>query len=299
MKVLISGASGLVGTALSEELKKEGHDVLRLVRREPRSPGEVQWDTERGIHDTSSLHVDAVVHLAGESIAEGRWNDAKKRRILESRKQGTRALAESLAKLPTKPKVLVSASAIGYYGDRGSETLTESSTSGSNFVAEVCREWEAATQPAVDAGLRVVNVRIGVVLAAEGGALKKMLLPFQLGAGGKLGSGDQVMSWVGLTDVVGILRHAIETDGLAGPVNATSPNAVTNLEYTKTLGRVLSRPTIFPMPAFAARLAFGQMADELLLASADVKPKVLQESGYTFRQPELEACLRSVLNKPS
>ena len=299
MNVLISGASGLVGSALAAELKKEGHQVLRLVRSTPKSSDEVQWDTERGIHDVSSLAVDAVVHLAGESIAEGRWSAAKKQRILESRKQGTRALCESLAKMTSKPKVLVSASAIGYYGDRGNEALTESSTSGSNFVAEVCREWEAATQPAVDAGLRVVNVRIGVVLAAEGGALKKMLLPFQMGAGGKLGSGDQMMSWVALQDVVGILRHGIETEGLAGPVNATSPNAVTNLEYTKTLGRVLGRPTIFPMPAFAARLAFGQMADELLLASSDVKPKVLQDTGYTFRQPELEDCLRSVLNKPS
>lgn len=299
MNVLISGASGLVGNALSAELEKEGHNVLRLVRRAPKSSDEVQWDTERGIHDPGSLTVDAAVHLAGESIAEGRWTTAKKQRILESRTKGTRALCESLAKLEQKPKVLVSASAIGYYGDRGKEALTESSTSGSNFVAEVCRGWEEATQPAVDAGLRVVIVRIGVVLARDGGALKKMLLPFQMGVGGKLGSGEQVMSWVALADVVGILQHGLETDGLAGPVNATSPNSVTNSEYTKTLGRVLGRPTIFPVPAFAARLAFGQMADELLLASSDVKPTVLEATGYTFRQPELEDCLRSVLNKPS
>lgn len=299
MIVLVSGASGLVGTALCQELCQDGHQVLRLVRRAPTGDDEVRWSTETGIENADSLEVDAVVHLAGESIAEGRWTGAKKQRILESRSKGTRALCESLTQLKRRPEVLVSASAIGFYGDRGQETLSEQSSSGSNFVAEVCREWEAATGSASDAGIRVVNLRIGVVLAAHGGALKKMLLPFQLGAGGKLGSGDQYMSWIGLGDVVGAIRHCISTRSLSGPVNATAPGAATNLEYTKTLGRVLGRPTIAPMPAFAARLVFGQMADELLLASARVEPTRLEETGYAFRAPELEPCLREALNRPS
>lgn len=299
MKILVSGASGLVGTALVGELRREGHEVLRLVRRVPSSGDEVRWDASSGIEGAEALEVDAVVHLAGESIAEGRWTADKKRRILESRTRGTQALCESLARMKRRPSVLVSASAIGFYGDRGSEVLTEESSSGDNFVAEVCRGWESATELASQAGIRVVHLRIGVVLAGQGGALKKMLLPFLMGAGGKLGSGDQYMSWVGLDDVVGAIRHCIAHEELSGPVNATAPGAVTNSEYTKTLGRVLRRPTIAPMPAFAARLVFGQMADELLLASARVRPTRLEESGYAFRAPELESCLRIALNRPS
>jgi uncharacterized protein (TIGR01777 family) len=299
MIVLVSGASGLVGTALVQELRQEGHEVLRLVRRAPAAADEVRWDADSGVESAEQLEVDAVVHLAGESIAEGRWSDAKKRRILESRTKGTRALCESIARMKRRPSVLVSASAIGFYGDRGDEVLGEESASGSNFVADVCRQWEAATELAAQAGVRVVNLRIGVVLAGHGGALKKMLLPFLLGAGGKLGSGDQYMSWIGLDDVVGAIRHCLVTESLSGPVNATSPNPVTNVVYTKTLGRVLKRPTIAPMPGFAARLVFGQMADELLLASARVRPTRLEESGYAFRSAELEPCLRVALNRPS
>lgn len=300
MKVLVSGASGLVGSAVIPALTGGGHEVVQLVRSQPR-PGasEVRWDPQAGEIDAAGLKgVEAAVHLAGESIATGRWTAARKARILESRVKGTQLLAEALAGLEQPPKVLVSASAVGYYGDRGEETLTEDSGSGSAFfLSNVCRQWEAATEPAAGAGIRVVNLRFGVILSAAGGALPRLLTPFRMGVGGRLGSGRQFMAWIAIDDVIGAIVHAVGTESLQGPVNAVAPQPVTNREFTKTLGRVLGRPTVFPMPAFAARLAFGQMADELLLASQRVEPTKLLASGYQFRLPDLEAALRHVLGK--
>jgi hypothetical protein len=248
-----------------------------------------------GSIDTSGLQgVEAVVHLAGENIAE-RWTAAKKANIRDSRANGTRVLCEALTGLTPLPKVLVSASAIGYYGDRGAEVLTEDSASGSGFLAEVCRAWEVATEPAHQRGIRVVRLRFGVVLSAAGGALAKMLPPFRLGLGGTLGSGRQYMSWIALDDAVGAIHHAVVTEPLQGPTNAVAPQPVTNQAFTKALGSVLRRPTLLPLPAFAARLIFGEMADELLLASTRVQPAKLQASGYSFRYPELEGALRHVL----
>jgi uncharacterized protein len=296
MNILVTGASGLIGSALVSFLATAGHDVRRLVRSQPR-PGEkaFRWDPMAGSIETGALEgLEAVVHLAGESLAE-RWTAEKKIRIRDSRVKGTRLLSESLARMTTPPKVLVSASAIGYYGDRGGEILTEESPAGRGFLAEVCRAWEAATEPARRKGIRVVPLRFGVVLSGAGGALGKMLPPFRMGLGGVLGSGQQYMSWVALDDAVGAIHHAMMTESLQGPVNAMSPNAVTNQEFTKTLGKVIGRPTIVPMPAFAARLMFGEMADELLLASARAQPAKLLASGYTFHYPELEAALRHLL----
>jgi hypothetical protein len=239
---------------------------------------------------------DAVVHLAGESIAS-RWTEKRKERILRSRVDGTRLLAESLARLKQAPRVLVSASAIGYYGDRGSETVSETSPPGSGFLAEVCQAWESATQRATESGIRVVNVRTGVVLSTRGGALKKMLLPFRLGIGGKVGSGEQYMSWISLADQIRTLIHAIRTDSLRGPVNAVAPAPVTNAVFTKALGRALHRPTVLPMPAFAARLVFGEMADALLLASMRVIPRRLLASGFFFKDREIEPTLARIVKE--
>jgi uncharacterized protein (TIGR01777 family) len=298
MKIAITGASGLVGTALADRLAADGHEVLRVVRRVSDRRDEAAWDPDTGqIELEKFAGVDGVVHLAGESIAQGRWNAAKKARIRDSRVDVTQKLCEHLAGMSAKPRVLVSASAIGYYGDQGDRVCTEDSPPGDTFLAKVCRDWETATQPAADAGMRVVNTRIGVVLSPKGGALAKMLLPFKLGVGGKIGNGRQYWSWVSLDDLVGIITHALMTESLRGPVNAVSPNPVTNLEFTKTLGRVLGRPTIFPMPAFAARLALGEMADELLLSSARVVPTKLQESRYQFRHTILEESLRDLLSR--
>lgn len=291
MKTLISGSTGLVGTALIASLRRKGHEVVRLVRK-PAGPGEVFWDPAAGKIDAASLKgIEGVVHLAGENIAAGRWTSAVKRRIRESRVDGTSLLAKSLAALTPAPRVLVSASAIGYYGDRGGELLTEAAPPGTNFLAEVCVAWEKAARPAADAGIRVVFPRIGVVLSAKGGALAKMLLPFKLGVGGVVGPGDQYMSWIDLDDLVGVIEECLLDDSLAGPVNAVAPKAVTNREFTKALGRALHRPTIFPMPAFAARLAFGEMADQLLLASANVDASRIQKAGYAFQYPDIDASL--------
>ncbi|MBI3300786.1 MAG: TIGR01777 family protein [Deltaproteobacteria bacterium] len=299
MKILVTGASGLVGSALVPFLTTGGHAVTRLVRSQPRTgAAEVRWDPEAGILDTASLAgVDAVVHLAGENIAAGRWTAERKARIRDSRVKGTKTLCETLARLAQPPTVLVSASATGYYGDRGEELLREESASGSGFLAEVCRAWEAATEPAVQKGIRVVLLRIGIVLSPAGGALAKMLLPFKMGVGGVIGSGEQYMSWIGLDDVVGAIHHALMADTLRGPVNAVAPDAVTNREFTKTLGWVLGRPTVFPLPVFAARLAFGEIADELLLASTRVEPARLAATEYQFRHPDLEGALRYLLGR--
>jgi uncharacterized protein (TIGR01777 family) len=297
MKILITGSTGLVGNAICEKLGAEGHDFFSLVRREPRGEREIRWNPEGGTIDSAALEgFDAVIHLAGEGIA-GRWTAAKKQRIRDSRLKGTRLLCKSLAKLARPPRVLLSASAVGFYGNRGNEILTETSAPGNTFLSKLCTEWEAAADHADQNETRVVKLRLGVVLSRKGGALQKMLLPFKLGAGGIIGNGKQYWSWVAIDDVVGAVRHALTTETLRGAVNVVAPNPVTNREFTKTLGSVLSRPTIFPMPAFAARLAFGEMADELFLASARVHPARLLESGFKFQHAELNDALRHLLGR--
>jgi uncharacterized protein len=295
MKVAISGASGMVGQQLTESLRGRGNEVL-AVTRSAASTDSLTWDPQQGKLDEGRLAgVDAFVHLAGENISQGRWNSAKKARIRESRVQGTRLVAETLARMTDGPKTLISASAIGYYGDRAADICQESDSPGTDFLADVCVAWEAATAAAEAAGIRVIKLRIGVVLSPKGGALAKMLLPFRLGAGGVIGSGKQYFSWIALDDLVEVIDFALQHSSLSGPVNAVSPQAVTNHEYTKTLGKVLGRPTIFPMPAFAARLAFGEMADALLLSSTRVVPNRLKEEGYEFKHAELEPALRTML----
>lgn len=298
MNVLATGSSGLIGSALLSSLSPAGHRITRLVRSQPRAEaGEFYWDPQTGQLDAAGLErADAVVHLAGESIAE-RWTPQKKVRIRDSRVKGTRLLCDALARLENPPRVLVNASAIGYYGDRGDAVLQEESAPGSGFLAEVCREWEGATESAARAGIRVVRLRIGVVLSRKGGALARMLLPFRLGAGGRIGSGKQYMSWIAIDDLVGAIQHTLTTPELQGPINAVSPNPATNSEFTKTLGKVLGRPTLLPMPAFAVRLAFGQMGEDLLLASSRVQPVRLEASGFAFRFAELEGALRHVLGR--
>lgn len=298
MKVLITGSTGLIGSALVPFLTAGGHEVTRLVRSEPREGGsEFQWDPDAGEIDPGAFAgTDAVVHLAGENIS-GRWTEAKKARILESRVGGTRTVAQALAGLSEPPKVLVGSSAVGYYGDRGDEVLAEESSSGSLFLSEVCRQWEAATEPAAKKGIRVVNLRTAPVLTPAGGPLAQLLTPFRLGLGGVVGSGRQYFPWITIDDLIGAIHHALITDSVRGPVNAAAPQQVTNHEFTKTLGRVLGRPTLFPLPAFAARLAFGEVADELLLASQRVEPVRLLASGYRFRFSDLEAALRHLLGK--
>ncbi len=299
LHVVVSGSTGLVGSALIPFLTTGGHRVTRLVRSRPQhGDEEIRWDPIAGSIETAGLEgIDAVVHLAGENITAGRWTAATKARIKESRVRGTRLLCEALAHLHQPPKVLVCASAIGYYGDRGATTVDEDSAAGTGFLADVCRAWEAATAPASDAGIRVVHLRCGVVLTAAGGALAKLLLPFRLGVGGRLGSGRQYMSWIGIDDVLGVILHTIRTGALRGAVNAVAPPPVTNFDFTKALGRVLSRPTLFPVPAVVARLAFGEMADEMLLASTRVAPARLQATQYAFRHPNLDAALRHTLGR--
>jgi uncharacterized protein (TIGR01777 family) len=299
MKILVSGSSGLVGTALVARLKKDGHEVVPLVRSKP-APGVpgVHWHPLTGIVEHEALEgFDAVVHLAGENIASGRWSAERKARIRDSRVQGTRLLCGAFERLQRPPRMLACASAVGYYGSRGDELLTEASSAGTGFLAEVCREWEQATAPAADRGVRVVSMRIGVILSPLGGALQRMLLPFKLGGGGIIGSGKQYWSWITLDDVVGAIDHVLKTEALRGPVNFVAPNPATNHEFTKTLGRVLHRPTVLPMPAFAARLALGEMADELLLSSTRVDPVRLKETDYKFSHPNLEEALRHLLGK--
>jgi uncharacterized protein (TIGR01777 family) len=296
MKVLISGATGLIGSSLAQELKSGGHHVTSLTRS-PTGENNISWDPDAGTVDGSLEGTDAVVHLAGESIAEGRWTVSKKRRIMDSRKKGTRLLAETIAGLTTPPRVMVSASAVGYYGDRADEVLREDSRPGSDFLAEVCKAWEAAADPAREAGIRVVHTRFGIVLSLEGGALGTMLPIFKLGGGGRIGRGRQWWSWVAIDDVVGTIHHALENDSVEGPVNVGSLNPMTNAEYTRVLGKVLNRPTVLPVPAPAIRLALGGIADALLLASQRMDPAKLKETGYRFRHPELEGALRHLLER--
>jgi hypothetical protein len=304
MKIIVTGSTGLVGRSLVRSLLAGGHQVTRMVRGASQTADaqatttDVRWDVDAGrVEEPSALEGhDAVVHLAGESVSE-KWTPERKRRILESRVRGTRLISETVAALERRPRVLVSASAIGFYGDRGEEVLTEASASGGDFLSEVCREWEKATLAASQAGVRVVNLRIGIVLSAEGGALPKMLTPFKFGVGGRIGSGRQYMSWIDLDDLVGVIRHAIENDSLRGAVNTVAPQPVTNAQFTETLGRVLGRPTLFPVPAFAVKLAFGEMGETLLLGGQRVEPAQLKASGYKFAYTNLEDSLRHVLKK--
>ncbi|HEV2829461.1 MAG TPA: TIGR01777 family oxidoreductase [Pyrinomonadaceae bacterium] len=298
MKILIGGSHGLVGTALVKSWEAAGHEISRLVRHYPNSPSEIEWSPDRYSIALARIEgFDAVVNLAGESIAEGRWTDEKKRRIRESRVKGTKLLGDALANLASPPKTFICASAIGYYGNRGDEILTESSAPGDDFLAQVCVEWEKATALATEKGIRVVNARFGVILDANGGALKKMLPPFRMGIGGRIGSGKQWMSWIALLDVIGALNFALGTEALRGPVNFVTPNPVTNAEFTKTLGKVLSRPTLFPIPAFAVRLMFGEMGEALLLGGQRVAPEHLKSSGYQFQYSQLEPALAAILQK--
>ena len=295
-RVLVSGVSGPIGTALLPSLNARGYEVTRLVRSPASGEGQINWDPAKPLAPESVSGFAAVIHLAGESIV-GRWTEAKKKRIRESRVGPTRNLAQSLAKAKDRPRVFVTASAIGYYGDRGDEVLRESSAPGKGFLAEVCRDWEAASQPAADAGIRSVQLRTGLVLSPDGGALQKMVLPFRLGIGGNIGNGRQWWSWIDIQDWVGALHHILKTDLLQGAVNLVAPRPVTNAEFTKILASVISRPAIFPMPAFAARLAFGQMADELLLASQRVEPAKLISSGYPFHYSDLRKALEAILKR--
>jgi uncharacterized protein (TIGR01777 family) len=290
MKIAVTGSTGLVGSALVPLLTDGGHDVVRMSRPS-------QWDPEKGTVDATALAGrEALIHLAGENIAAGRWTGARKARIRDSRIRSTKLIADTLARMRQPPQVLISASAIGYYGDRGREVLREDSGPGTGFLADVCRQWEAATDSATRKGIRVVHLRIGVVLSAKGGALPKMLFPFKVGIGGKIGSGEQYWSWISLEDLCSAIVHCIHASGLHGPVNAVSPSPVTNLEFTRALGRVLHRPTIFPLPAFAARLVLGEMADALLLASARVEPAKLMGSRFVFGHKDLEPALEELLH---
>jgi len=297
--IVVTGASGLIGKRLVASLESAGRRVLRAVRRDVRDPArEFLWDPAQGRIDRDKLvGVDAVVHLAGANVAGKRWTPAYKKLLIESRVQGTQLISEAIAALEPKPRVLTCASAIGFYGDRGDELVDESSPSGDGFLPDLCLQWERACQPARDAGIRVANMRIGVVLTPDGGALAKMLTPFKLGAGGVIGSGRQYMSWIALVDLVRAIGQVLDDDQLSGPVNLVAPSPATNREFTKTLGKVLSRPTLFPMPAFAARLAFGEMADELLLSSTRVAPTALKRSSFRFDHAELESALRHLLGK--
>jgi uncharacterized protein len=295
-KVLITGSSGAVGQAILSRLQHDGYAVTRLVRHAPTSPFEIPWEPMQPIDPAVLSGFDAVIHLAGESIM-GRWNQAKKAAIRNSRVVGTRHLAEALAQAPQKPRVLVSASAVGYYGDRGNEILGEEATPGRGFLAEVCQQWETAGAPAAAAGIRVVHLRVGMVLSPSGGALGAMKIPFSFGVGGRIGSGKQWMSWVDVRDLADAFVYAIKNEALSGPVNAVSPNAVTNAEFTRALGKAMSRPTVFPLPGFAARLVLGEMADDLLLASQHVKPARLLAANFPFHYADLAASLRANLKK--
>ena len=296
---LISGASGLLGSSLVPFLTTGGHRVIRLVRKSPLSAtNEVLWDPASGLLDLDGIeNIDVVIHLAGESIGQGRWTKEKKKKIVESRNKSTALIAEKIAKFDPLPKVLISASAIGYYGNRGDEPLTEEDTCGADFISGVCSEWEQAAAPARIKGIRTVFLRIGIALTPLGGALNKLLLPFKLGLGGKIGPGNQYMSWIGIDDIIGAIYHVASDDKVEGPVNAVAPNPVTNLEFTKILGKVLSRPTLFSVPETAIRLAFGEMGREILLSSTRVMPNKLLETGYRFRNPDLEGALRHLLGK--
>jgi uncharacterized protein len=297
MKILVTGSSGLVGSALLSFLKTEGYEVFKLVRaRSELHPDEIAWTPDQGVISPELLEgFDAIVHLAGENISDSRWTEQKKKKILDSRVIGTRLLCQALSTLKQPPRTLIAASAIGYYGDQEDRLLTEESPPGHCFLSDVCQQWEAATDKAKEKGIRVVNLRIGVVLSHKGGALQSMLTPFKWGLGGVLGSGKQYFSWIVLEDLIRIIGFALKNEALQGPINAVSPHPVTNYEFTKTLGKVLHRPTFMRMPAFVAQIVFGEMADELLLSSARVIPKRLEQTNFHFSFPELEQALTYLL----
>jgi uncharacterized protein (TIGR01777 family) len=298
LRIAVTGASGLVGSALVPFLTTGGHDVIRLVRRPPRETDEHEWTPERGLTDPDAIgSLDAVIHLAGESVAAARWTPAVKRRIADSRVGPTRALVQSLSRLAAPPSTFIAASAIGYFGDRGDERLTEASAPGTGFLPDLCQQWEAASQDEAPSGMRVIQARLGIVIDARGGALKTMLPPFRAGVGGRLCSGRQYFSWIALEDVLGALLFLLRTPALAGPVHLTAPDPPTNAAFTKVLGRVLGRPTLFPVPAFALAALFGEMARAELLASKRVVPAALQQAGFRFLLPDLEHALRHTLGR--
>jgi hypothetical protein len=299
MRILVTGASGLVGAALVPALATAGHRVRRLVRGRPGGTDEFRWEPGSGWLDPAALAgCEAVVHLAGESIAAGRWTRRRKERIRGSRVAGTRLLAAAIAGAVPPPRVMICASAVGYYGDRGDELLVEASAPGEGFLAELVRDWEAASEPPARAGIRVVHLRLGMVLSRQGGALPRLLLPFGLGLGGPFGSGRQWTSWIALGDLVAAIAHVLVTTGLEGPVNAVAPGSVTNREFARTLARVLGRPARLTMPGWALRLLLGEMGQELLLASQRVSPERLLASGFEFREAELEGALRDIARRP-
>ncbi|HEY8561893.1 MAG TPA: TIGR01777 family oxidoreductase [Pyrinomonadaceae bacterium] len=299
MKILISGASGLIGSHLIPTLEAKGHEIFKLVRKTPRAANEIQWDAKKGFSETAQAKLenfDAVVHLAGDNIASENWSPEKKLKIRESRTLGTRVLVDALKKTTNPPRVFISASATGFYGDRGAEALTEESPKGVGFLPDVCDEWEQEAKNAEEFGARVVLLRTGVVLTKDGGALEKMLTPFKFGVGGTVGSGKQYLSWIALDDVLDIYHFALDDDWLRGAVNTTAPNPVTNAEFTETLGAVLNRPTVLPVPEFAVKLLFGEMGERLLLEGQKVLPKKLQDAGFEFKFPDLEVALKHALN---
>lgn len=300
MKVLISGATGLVGKALAPVLTAKGMEVFKLVRSAPSTASEIRWDSEKGFSEQDRERLegfDAVVHLAGDNVASENWSDDKKRRIRESRTVGTKVLIDALKKCKQPPKVFVSASATGFYGSRAAEELTEDSDAGEGFLPEVCRDWEAEIRKASDFGARVVMLRIGIVLSKEGGALDKMLTPFKFGVGGVVGSGEQYMSWISLSDLVRAVVFALENDAVRGPVNATAPNPVTNEEFTKALGEALNRPTLIPVPEFAIKLLYGEMGEALVLGGNRVLPRRLEAAGFSFEDTDIRKTLRRVLGE--
>lgn len=300
MKILITGASGLIGKALQKSFGEKGYDLLLASRSEPKNTNQIKWNMDTGFDDADLPKLeglDAVIHLAGENIGGGlRWTDEKKKAIRDSRVFGTRTMIEAFARIEKKPKVFIAGSAIGFYGDRGDAEMTEASSAGDTFLANVCKEWEAESRRAEDMGIRTVLLRTGVVLSKDGGALATMLTPFKLGVGGVVGSGKQWMSWVALDDVVGIVNYALEKESIRGAINVVSPNPVMNEEFTKTLGTVLYRPTILPLPEFAVNFVFGEMGDALLLDSTRVVPKRLKEAGYKFMYTDLKPALEHALS---
>ncbi len=297
MKILITGASGLIGKELSKALVGKGYEILAATRKTSGKPNEIEWDTEKGFADKDLPQLEnlqAIIHLAGENVS-GRWTDEKKRKIMDSRVHGTRSVVEAIAKLENKPKVFISGSATGIYGDRADETMTETSAAGDTFLAEVVKNWEAEAVKAENSGVRVVLLRTGIVLAKDGGALAQMLTPFKFGVGGTLGSGKQWMSWISLEDEIRAIIFALENENIRGAVNLVAPHPVTNEQFTDTLGAVVHRPTILPLPAFAVNLAFGEMGDALLLDSTRVVPTKLQEHGFEFKYPELKPALEAAV----
>lgn len=299
MRIGVSGASGLIGRALVPSLKEKGHEVVRLVRRKPSGADQIAWQPNKGVLDPSALEgLDALVHLSGENLADGRWTDQKKRAIYQSRVKSTKLLADVLCQLKRPPRTWLCASAVGFYGDRGDEKLTEESLPRHDFLADVCSAWEKATEPAVANGVRVVNLRFGPVLTTQGGLLQKLLGPFRAGFGGPVGGGRQYISWVALEDTVSVIQHCLATQNLSGPVNVVSPNPVTNETFAKTLGAVLNRPTFARVPGFVVRMMMGrEFADSLVLASQRALPVKLKVTGYEFLYPELAPTLRHLLGK--